>query len=429
MLHASAPTRAAIRLATTFLLIALCAGCSGGSRTASHWDGRRGYDGSGDYGYDAAASRREARDYRAHASRRYPAPGTREDPWGPYIGEASRRFGVPERWIRAVMRQESGGHLYEADGSPITSPVGAMGLMQVMPGTYDMLRQRYGLGSDPFEPRDNVAAGTAYIREMYDRYGSPDFLAAYNAGPYRLEAHRYGGQALPDETVSYLASVAPALGPERPGAAANFGPATLASEIRAPVELAEARADDPSLRAFDGGGLVTPGAPAGFAPATTASQPQEDFTGQLAQIESRDVEASPARLPIEAAASFPNSESVAAAGFAAPIRIASRIPAPVLRPRVEARLVPIAAAVAHDGDWAVQVGAYADPATSRAAIDTARSRAADLLDGTRPAIVAVRHGDVLYRARLVGLTAQNAVAACASLSHDGLACLAVPPGS
>ena len=110
------------------------------------------------------------------------------------------------------MRQESGGRLYERDGSLITSSAGAMGLMQVMPRTYDMLRRRYGLGGDPYEPRDNILAGTAYIREMYDRYGSPAFLAAYNAGPDRLEAYLSGGNPLPDETVNYLASVAPRLG-------------------------------------------------------------------------------------------------------------------------------------------------------------------------------------------------------------------------
>ena len=85
------------------------------------------------------------------------------------------------------MEQESGGRLYDDDGSLITSPAGAMGLMQVMPETYDLLQQRYQLDSDPYEPRNNIMAGAAYIREMYDRYGAPGFLAAYNAGPDRLE--------------------------------------------------------------------------------------------------------------------------------------------------------------------------------------------------------------------------------------------------
>jgi soluble lytic murein transglycosylase-like protein len=57
------------------------------------------------------------------------------DRWQPFITEASLRFNVPERWIRAVMQAESGGQTM-LNGHPITSNAGAMGLMQVMPGTY-----------------------------------------------------------------------------------------------------------------------------------------------------------------------------------------------------------------------------------------------------------------------------------------------------
>ena len=84
------------------------------------------------------------------------------------------------------MRQESDGQ------EQAVSSAGAMGLMQVMPDTYDDLRQRHPLGSDPFEPHDNIMAGAAYIREMHDRYGAPGFLAAYNAGPLRLDGYLDG---------------------------------------------------------------------------------------------------------------------------------------------------------------------------------------------------------------------------------------------
>ena len=113
---------------------------------------------------------------------------------------------MPERWIREVMRQESGGR------AGATSPVGAMGLMQVMPGTYRELQARYGLGDDPYHPYDSVMAGAAYIREMYDLYGSPAFLAAYNAGPDRVADFLAGARILPDETMRYVASIAPRLG-------------------------------------------------------------------------------------------------------------------------------------------------------------------------------------------------------------------------
>jgi soluble lytic murein transglycosylase-like protein len=133
------------------------------------------------------------------AARSYDPPGPPSDPWGPYIREASRRFDVPDRWIREVMRQESGGR------ATATSPVGAMGLMQVMPGTYRELQSRYALGDDPYHPYDSIMAGTAYLREMYDLFGSPAFLAAYNAGPRRLENYLYNRSGLPNETRNYVA--------------------------------------------------------------------------------------------------------------------------------------------------------------------------------------------------------------------------------
>lgn len=127
------------------------------------------------------------------------------DPYAAHIAEASHRFGVPGAWIRAVMRVESAGRVRAI------SSAGAMGLMQVMPGTWAELRARYGFGGDPYDPRDNILAGTSYLREMHDRYGSPGFLAAYNAGPRRYEQH-LAGRSLPAETRAYLATLAPLVG-------------------------------------------------------------------------------------------------------------------------------------------------------------------------------------------------------------------------
>ncbi len=134
------------------------------------------------------------------------APTSPSDPVSSAVSEASHRFGVPEHWIRSVMRVESAGN------RRAVSHAGAMGLMQVMPGTYAELRRRYGLGPDPFAIRDNIHAGTAYLREMYDRYGAPGFLGAYNAGPDRWEKHLTGARSLPGETVGYLARLGPMLG-------------------------------------------------------------------------------------------------------------------------------------------------------------------------------------------------------------------------
>ena len=128
------------------------------------------------------------------------------DPVAAPVAEAEQRSGIPASWIRAVMQAESGG-----DARAVSSK-GAMGLMQIMPETWATLRLRYGLGADPFDPHDNIIAGAAYLRELHDRYGSPGFLAAYNAGPARYEDHLATGQPLPAETRSYVALLAPMVG-------------------------------------------------------------------------------------------------------------------------------------------------------------------------------------------------------------------------
>lgn len=119
----------------------------------------------------------------------------------PLVTEAAQRFGLPEGWIYAVMRTESAGRI------TAVSSAGAMGLMQLMPGTWARQRTRFGLGSDPFDPRDNIMAGTSYLREMYDSYGASGFLAAYNAGPGRYEDWRDRGRPLPAETRNYVAKI------------------------------------------------------------------------------------------------------------------------------------------------------------------------------------------------------------------------------
>jgi soluble lytic murein transglycosylase-like protein len=122
-----------------------------------------------------------------------------------FIEEASDRFAIPAAWIRAVMRVESGG-----DEHAISSR-GAMGLMQLMSGTWVELSVRYGLGVDPFDAHDNIIAGAAYLKEMHDRFGSAGFLAAYHAGPARYEQHLATGRPLPQETTVYVAAVTPLL--------------------------------------------------------------------------------------------------------------------------------------------------------------------------------------------------------------------------
>jgi soluble lytic murein transglycosylase-like protein len=108
-----------------------------------------------------------------------------------------------------------------------------MGLMQLMPGTWVELSVSYGLGLDPFDPRDNILAGTAYLKEMHDRFGSAGFLAAYDAGPSRYEQHLATGQPLPPDTVDYVAAVRLLLSDEqREHAAFRMRRAVLGGKLR-----------------------------------------------------------------------------------------------------------------------------------------------------------------------------------------------------
>ena len=127
--------------------------------------------------------------------------------WHREIAEASARTGVPVSWIARVMRAESCGRT-RLNGLPIVSHAGAMGLMQLMPETWGEMRTRYALGPDPHAPRDNILAGAAYLRLMYQRFGYPGLYAAYNAGPGRYSAHLKSGKPLPAETRIYLQRVA-----------------------------------------------------------------------------------------------------------------------------------------------------------------------------------------------------------------------------
>jgi hypothetical protein len=127
--------------------------------------------------------------------------------WNPFIAEAARKYSVPQTWIRAVMEAESGGRTMLAENKPITSTAGAMGLMQLMPQTYDDMRRQYGLGRNPYDPHDNIMAGAAYLRFLRGKYPYPAMFAAYNDGPGNLEARLVSGGLLPTETELYVGHI------------------------------------------------------------------------------------------------------------------------------------------------------------------------------------------------------------------------------
>ena len=182
-----------------------------------------------------------------------PAEAGPVDRWGQEIEEASRRFELPEAWIRRVIEAESGGRTW-LHGRPIESSAGAMGLMQLMPGTWRAMRAAHGLGDDPHDPRDNILAGTAYLRAMYDRFGYPGLFGAYNAGPARYADHLATGRTLPGETSAYVARVAGraiASSPPRPRAqAARSSAAPLFALRREAVPTPAAAGAAPASRAW-----------------------------------------------------------------------------------------------------------------------------------------------------------------------------------
>lgn len=114
----------------------------------------------------------------------------------PLIREAATREKLKEDLVRSVIARES------AFRPCAVSPKGAQGLMQLMPATATELGVK-----DPFDPKQNIDAGTRYLKQLLDKYkGNMELaLAAYNAGPGRVD--REGGVPPIDETRTYILNI------------------------------------------------------------------------------------------------------------------------------------------------------------------------------------------------------------------------------
>lgn len=260
------------------------------------------------------------------------------DTWGPEISEASHRFNVPEPWIRAVMAQESGGRTHWSDGTPIVSHAGAMGLMQVMPGTWDELAERYGLGDDPNNPRDNIMAGTAYIREMYEMYGNPGFLGAYNAGPGRYGQYVSQGRQLPTETVRYMEIIGPQIAGIYPdGSGSPLMDQYAEAQVRRAVTPATVRMD-PIPDGSTGAPLV-----AGVTTMAPIVNPEDQLaeyttaTGGSTATAAVPVTVLPAPVPAATGGGTDTAAILSAMANDAPVAV---VPVPAPAPRVVAAAVP-----------------------------------------------------------------------------------------
>ena len=346
---------------------------------------------------------RESARYAAHAKHNYVPPGPSEDPWGPYIREASGRFDIPESWVRSLMRVESGGREY-VDGQLITSGAGAMGLMQVMPVTYDELRARYNLGDDPFDPHDNIMAGVAYMREMYELYGSPAFLAAYNAGPSRLDDYLSNVRPLPDETRRYVAMIGPNLRGVFPNnrsageeLAMNALPINIPPGRRyaRPVMLAGAKTG--------GGGRVPQRAPVEVAQLAEPQHRGGNRSGQQVVLV----------LPPVAPPAGPASGS---RGF----RLIASANAADAAPAHHGPAAP--------GQWAIQVGAFGNQGQANSALLMAHSHAQVELAVAHPFVASVHQGrTILWRARMTGMSRETAVQACEKITRGRSSCIVLSP--
>jgi cell division septation protein DedD len=343
--------------------------------------------------------------YVNHASpQSYQPPGPPSDPWGPYINAASQRFNVPTSWIRNVMRVESGGNQYMG-GHLTVSAAGAMGLMQLEPATYRDMATQYGLGSDPFNPHDNIMAGTAYIHQMYEIFGSPGFLAAYNAGPGRLNQYVNNHVPLPQETQTYLAMIAPRIQGDYPGG--STATEQVAMTIQQPASGNESSAAPAAAAASQDAAISQAALPA---PVTTAPM-------QMTALSSNPTSSLYAPAPQSQSQSQPQPQ----AHFAL-------IPAAVADTPVEPKRVLSHDAVPTSGGWAIQVGAYNSPDDAKAALGMAELSAVQMLINGRPLVISVDvHGRRFYRARVAGLAREAAVSACDRLSSGPTGCLVLSP--
>jgi cell division septation protein DedD len=303
---------------------------------------------------------------------------------------------------------------------------------------------RHRLGDDPYDPHNNILAGTAYIREMYDRFGAPGFLAAYNAGPDRVENYLAGRASLPDETVNYVAAITPNLGINAP----RSGPFAVYASARS------GRAQRPTVASLAAGcdlnAAYNPNHPCSILE-QAAQQPASIQMASASHLGANGCDLNAAYDPNHPCTSQGQTASVTPSASvqritspqpaAPPMLMASaedsvptgtgrvRFPAATARPSEKPAPPPQRPSHAVESGWAIQVGAFANPGLARAVAEGARQQAPQQLHSAALALqpTAPFGGKVLYRARLAHLSANAASTACTRLNQRQLPCVVVPP--
>ena len=235
---------------------------------------------------------------------------------------------------------------------------------------------------------------------MYDIYGFPGFLAAYNAGPGRLDDYLTRNRPLPDETRNYVRKIAPyivGITPNRPSAA-------------------DSSRHEPVCPWISRRGRATR--------ITTRRRWRWPRTAIPGRRRSARCRPRPGRAAAAGAAAAAAGRPARAARVRAAPHAGFHLIAPAMADTLPAQRVSGASTV---GKWAIQVGAYGNESQARAAADTARSQAHDLLAQCPPG---GGHSALLQRHAVsrpgAGLSRDAAVQACEKLGHRG-GCIVLSP--
>jgi len=191
-----------------------------------------------------------------------PSTGNEQVDWAMQRG---LDMGLDPELIRRLLMQESGGKHTRPDGSIVTSPMGARGMMQVMPETEAAVRKKYGITTQGWQ--GNVEVGLAYFKEQLDTFKDPRLaLAAYNAGPGAVMSGDWKNEAYRgyQETRDYVriiggdyrgtgySAAGTALTPAKRNPYTVGGEQTVASILTDPTDAGSARRDRMMRQMTDG---------------------------------------------------------------------------------------------------------------------------------------------------------------------------------